>query len=127
MYRQAWEDIAMLTIEFKKGVVATLDSSWSRPKTYKTWGDVTMNLVGTGGTIEVDLFNQQFDVYSEGKKTHSVAGYGSDMDKALVRSFIECIEKDSASPITAFDGLQAVRVALAGYESVRTGQPVSLA
>lgn len=126
MYGQAWEDTAMLTLTFENGVVATLDSSWSRPKSYKTWGDVTMNVVGDKGTIELDMFNQQFDVYGEGAKSHTVASFGSDLDHALVSAFVNSILKDEKPPVSGFDGLQAARVAFAGYESVKKGQPVHL-
>ena len=126
MYDEKWEDTAMLTLEFASGIFATLDSSWSRPKSYKTWGDVTMNVVGEAGVLELDLFAQQFDVYTAGKATHTVAGFGSDLDGALVAAFVDCIVKDTAPPVTGFDGLQAARVALAGYESARRGAPVAV-
>jgi predicted dehydrogenase len=126
MYGRSWEDTAMLTLEFPEGVFATLDSSWSRPKSYKTWGDVTMRVVGEGGLLELDMFAQQFDVYTEGKSTHTVAGYGSDLDRELVAAFLKCVVEDTPPPVSARDGLQAARVALAGYESVRQGMPVNL-
>lgn len=126
MYGEKWEDTAMLTLEFGSGIFATLDSSWSRPKSYKTWGDVSMNVVGESGVLELDLFAQQFDVYTAGKETHTVAGFGSDLDGALVAAFVKCIADDAPPPITMFDGLQAARVALAGYESVRQGLPVAV-
>lgn len=126
IYGQDWEDTAMLTLTFENGVLATLDSSWSRPKAYKTWGDVTMNVVGDGGTIELDMFNQQLDAYAEGAKSHTVAPYGSDLDFALVSAFVDSILSDTPPPASGFDGLQAARVAFAGYESVKTGQPVHL-
>jgi predicted dehydrogenase len=121
MYGEKWEDTAMLTFEFGSGIFATLDSSWSRPKSYKTWGDVTMHVVGENGVLELDLFAQQFDVYTAGKATHTVAGYGSDLDGALVAAFVKCVAEDTPPPVTGFDGLQAARVALAGYESARHG------
>ncbi len=43
----------------EKGVFATLDPSWSRPRAYPTWGgDVTMEIVGTCGVLSVDVFAQ---------------------------------------------------------------------
>ncbi len=126
MYGKDWEDTAMLTLEFSSGIFATLDSSWSRHSSYKTWGDVTMNVVGEQGVIEMDMFGQSLDVWHDGPKAHTLAGFGSDIDAGLVNDFITCILNDSPPPITAFDGLQASRVAMAGYESVRTGQAVEL-
>jgi predicted dehydrogenase len=126
MYGQDWEDTAMLTIEFPKGVFATLDSSWSRPQSYKTWGDVTMNVVGEQGVIELNMFGQEIDRYADGKVTHTLAGYGSNLDSALVDDFVRCCIEDEPSPISAFDGVQAARVAIAGYRSAAAGQPVSI-
>lgn len=126
VHSQSWEDTAMLTLEYKSGIFATLDSSWSRPKSYKTWGDVTMNVVGEKGVIELDMFSQQFDQYANDTMRHTVAGYGSNIDDGLVEGFLTCIEKNSAPPVPGEDGWRAVQVALAGYESVKSGQPVEL-
>ncbi|HVT11144.1 MAG TPA: Gfo/Idh/MocA family oxidoreductase [Fimbriimonadaceae bacterium] len=126
MYGQDWDDTAMLTIEFESGIFATLDSSWSRPPSYKTWGDVTMNVVGEQGVIELDMFNQAIDRYADGNVTHTLAGYGSNLDAGLVDDFVRACIEDKPTPITAWDGIQAARVAIAGYESAASGQPVTL-
>lgn len=121
MYGQSWEDTAMLTLEYADGKFVTLDSSWSRPKSYKTWGDVTMNVVGEQGVIELDMFNQAVDVFTNTDMRHGLAGYGSDLDAGLVDDFLNCIENDTPPAISGEDGWRAVQVALAGYESVRRG------
>lgn len=121
MYGQAWEDTAMLTLEYDSGVFATIDSSWSRPKSYKTWGDVTMNVVGERGVIELDMFNQAFDIYTNQNMHHGLRSYGSDLDAGLIDGFLSCIEQNSEPPITKEDGWRAAQVALAGYASVRRG------
>lgn len=126
MYGKDWEDTAMLTIEFGNGVFATLDSSWSRPQSYKTWGDVTMNVVGEQGVIELNMFGQEIDRYTDGKVTHTLAGYGSDIDSGLVEDFVHACLEGRQPPITAFDGVQAARVAMAGYASAASGQPVTV-
>jgi predicted dehydrogenase len=126
MYGKEWDDTAMLTLEFPSGIFATLDSSWSRPQSYKTWGDVTMNVVGEQGVIELNMFGQEIDVYSDGTVTHTLAGYGSNLDSALVDDFVRCCLEDTSSPISVHDGIQAARVAMAGYRSAELGQPVTL-
>lgn len=117
MYGQAWEDTAMLTLDYPSGVFATLDSSWSRPQSFKTWGDVTMNMVGDSGVIELDMFGPAVDVYSERDVSHVSAGYGSDMDALAVDAFIRACREGTPVPVTGEDGLAAVKVALAGYRS----------
>ena len=126
MYGKDWEDTAMLTIDFASGIFATLDSSWSRPQSYKTWGDVTMNVVGENGVIEMNMFGQEIDKYADGSVTHALGGYGSNLDAGLVEDFVRSCLENRQPPITAFDGVQAARVAIAGYRSASSGVPVSL-
>ena len=85
-----------------------------------------MNVVGDQGVIEMDMFNQSLDVWRDGTKTHNLAGLGSDIDAGLVNDFVRCILEDSPPAITGFDGLQASRVAMAGYASAKTGDVVTL-
>jgi len=130
MYGQSWEDTAMLTLEYPFGVFATLDASWSRPASYKTWGDVTMNVVCARGVIELDMFNQQFDVYRNNvtphAPAHTVAGFGPDLDRLLLGEFLDSVRESRPPLVTGEDGLEAVRVALAAYQSAREREPVAL-
>ncbi len=126
MYGQDWEDTAMVTLEFPSGVFATLDSSWSRPQTFKTWGDVTLTAVGEKGVIELDMFGAGLEHYHEGKTTYSLDGYGSNLDALMVDAFVRACLDDTDVPANVHDGLQAARVAMAGYRSVKEGQPVAV-
>jgi predicted dehydrogenase len=125
MYGREWDDTAMLTMEFPSGVFATLDSSWSRPPTFKTWGDVTMSVTGDDGVIEMDMFGSGLGHYHEGPVTYSLAGFGTDLDAAMTGAFVEACLDGKEVPVTLRDGLQASRVALAGYESARTGRAIT--
>lgn len=124
MYGQAWEDTAMVTLEFPSGIFASLDSSWSRPAGFKTWGDVTMTVVGEGGTIEMDMFGPSVSVY--GENGYRSSAYGSDLDAAMIEAFLRACLDGAPVPTTLHDGLQAARTALAGYRSLETGQPAPL-
>jgi predicted dehydrogenase len=126
IYGENWEDTAMVTLEFPSGIFATLDSSWSRPATFKTWGDVTMTVVGDLGQIELDMFGAGLDHFHNGNVTHSLSGYGSNLDALMVDAFIRACLDDAPVPVTLHDGLQAARVAMAGYRSVAVGQPVAI-
>jgi hypothetical protein len=35
------DDIGMILVKFENGVFGVLDYSWSRPKSFPVWGDVT--------------------------------------------------------------------------------------
>lgn len=119
MYGQSWEDTAMVTVGFGSGVFATIDSSWSIPKGYKTWGNVKLNVVGSKGVVEADLFVQGVDVYGESGARR--VGTGSNLDALMVREFLAAIEEDRTPTVTLEDGIWASRVAMAAYESARSG------
>ncbi|UUZ86205.1 hypothetical protein LJK88_24020 [Paenibacillus sp. P26] len=120
------DDCGIVTMEFVNGVFATLDCSWSRNKAFPTWGDVTLEFVGTAGTLSVNTFNQKLNVYTDDKgyKHHY---WGDDMDLGLIEDFVASLRgnKKQAS-ITGEDGLRAVEVAIAAYKAAEKKTPVSI-
>lgn len=118
------DDAGLLTMEFDNNVFATLDCSWSRNKSYPTWGDVTLEIIGTNGSLSVDAFAQKMDVYNhKGAKWNF---WGDDMDKALVTDFITSVREGKSPSITGEDGFKALNVALAAYESSEKKEPVKI-
>jgi predicted dehydrogenase len=122
----AIDDCGLLTLTFKNGVIASHDPSWSRPKTFPTWGDVTLRVVGTGGVTFVDALAQNYTLYDDaGGRVRRVA-WGDNPDFEMVKGFIAAVEENKAPLATGIDGMRAMEVALAAYESARTLRPVSL-
>jgi predicted dehydrogenase len=126
MYGQEWEDTALVSLSYPGGVFATLDSSWSRPAGYRTWGDVTMTVVGDGGTLELDMFGQEVHRYGLGGEPHRVLGWTSNLDKGIIDEFVDAALARRQPSVTAEDGIQAAAVALAGYRSLATQAPVAV-
>jgi len=120
------DDAGMVHVKFDNGVFAVLDTSWSRPKSFPTWGDVTMEIIGTQGVISVDGFGQKNNLYSDEAGKGLWTYWGDDMDACMVRDFVQALLAGKPVPITGEDGLRAAHVAIATYESVKTGQPVAL-
>jgi predicted dehydrogenase len=120
------DDVGFLSFALANGVYGTLDTSWSRPPSYPTWGDVTLEIVAEQGTVTVDAFSQHLAVSAaQWDKTRWVA-WGSDMDAALITDFVEMIRTTRPPSISGEDGLAALDVALAAYASAAHGQPVTL-
>ena len=120
------DDCGTLAFEFHGGVIATLDPSWSRPKSYMTWGDVTLDIIGEKGVIHVDAFAQAINVFDDAKNKHYWANWGSNADLKMLRSFIDMIRYNKEPAISGFDGLKAMEVALGAYESAKKKQAVEL-
>lgn len=119
------DDCGILSIEFDNGVFATLDCSWSRNPSFPTWGDVTLEVIGSAGTLTIDAFGQKLNVYNEerGYRHHF---WGDDMDLGLIRDFVSSIAAGrSEANITGEDGLRALEVALAAYRSSERKAAVS--
>ena len=121
-----FDDTGFLSFTFENGVFATLDASWSRPKNFPTWGDVTLGVTGTNGVMELDMFTQE-SVYYDGEGGRiSYQGWGSPIDAGLVDAFVRSVQTGTPPPITGVDGLRAVEIVAAAYESARTHQTVSV-
>ncbi len=120
------DDCGMLSLELEGGIIVTQDPSWSRPRVNPTWGDVTLEILGTKGAIQLDAFAQNFVVYNDANNKISQRSFAEDMDLGLIQDFVATIAEDREPSITGFDGLKALEVALAAYESARRRGPVAL-
>lgn len=122
----AIDDVGMLSFALSNGAYGTLDTSWSRPAAFPTWGDVTIELVAEHGCVQLDAFKQQLAVYSNQATRAEWVGWGSNMDMGLIRDFVGMIVEGREPSITGQDGLKALEVALAAYQSSRSGEVVRL-
>jgi predicted dehydrogenase len=118
------DDVGMLMLRLANGMTASLDASWSRPESWPTWGGLTMEVIGTGGVFAVDAFSEQLRLADDLSHRYSFVPWGEDADLRLLQRFVDAVRQDTEVPVTGFDGLRALDVALCAYESARTGQSV---
>lgn len=122
-----FDDTGFLTITYDGGVFSTLDTTWSRPKTWPTWGDITMQLLGTEGVVEMDMFAQALGHYDDTANAIAWPGWGSNIDALMVADFVRLINGATDTALaTGEDGLRALEVALAAYRSSDLKQPVKV-
>ncbi|KPV43931.1 Gfo/Idh/MocA family protein [Alicyclobacillus ferrooxydans] len=120
------DDCGLLVMEFCNGVIASHDPSWSRPKTFPTWGDVTLRVTGTDGITLVNAFGQHYTQYDDELNMVRQVPWGDNPDLEMINGFIACITNNSSPLASGTDGMRAMEVALAAYESARIRRPVSL-
>jgi predicted dehydrogenase len=116
----------LLSVAYANGVIATFDCSWSKPESYPTWGGLTLQLVGTDGIADLDAFSHRVEGHAASGEALWLP-YGTDLDELLVREFVSAIAQGRRPQPDGEVGYRTLEIALAGYESVRTGQPVDLA
>lgn len=116
---------AIVTIEYEEGVIATVDCSWSQPRTAPTWGGLTLDVIGTHGRLRIDPFN----LHVAG---HAASGpqwwsYGSDMDAKMIDNFVRAVRGDTAVHADAVAGIRSVEIMAAALQSARSdGRPVAI-
>ncbi len=120
------DDAGLLSFRMDNGLYGTLDTSWSRPASYPTWGDVKLEILGEEGIAMVDAFAQHLRVSSDAAGKTRWLYWGGDMDRGLVQDFVAMIREDRAPSITGEDGLAALAVALAAYRSAVQGEVVGV-
>jgi predicted dehydrogenase len=123
----AIDTAGLILVTFSNGVHASIDCSWSRPASYPRWGHLKMEIVGEKGAVVLDAFAQYVALYSRGSvRNPSWIGFGPDPNQAMMEEFVACIRERRDPCVSWQDGYQALRVALAAYESARVRQPVAL-
>lgn|GEM_PF-102270 len=123
---RAVEDTALIHAAFGGGWQAVLDISWSSGATPLAPGSLTIEIIGTDGMIGIDFFAQANELYrSQGALAES-SYWGDRGDEELFEDFIHTVRSGHPAPTTGEDGRAAAAVALAAYESARSGIPVSL-
>lgn len=120
------ESGALEMLTFENGVFATIDASWSRPQYWPTWGGLTFEMVTQRGVVLVDAFRQNLNIYRHDWQRSNWAYWGSDMNHAMLSEFASAIREGRSPCVTGVDGLRAVEVTLAAYESDQTGETVQV-
>ena len=120
------DDAGILSFQLKNGTYGTLDTSWSRPTNYPTWGNVKLEFLGEHGTLKIDAFNQNLRFSGNSIPHTQLLHWGSNADTALIKDFVRMAQDDTEPSITGHDGLKALEVALAAYESAEKNAPVKL-
>ena len=127
-------DYALVTLRFKSGAIAHVEGTWNDPSGFK----VAVEIAGDGGLLEYN-FNQPTGAPFRSALTDMQGpGGGGSVDvpespvavnpyQAELQHFCDCVTQGVTPSITPQDGRAAVQIALAAIESIRTGQPVTLA
>ena len=127
-------DLYQSILEFRSGVVATIENNWVIPNSHPAVNDFKVNILGSKGMINMDLTNNQLiERYLEASSDHPDCIVKPQVrDKHVgfayesIRDFVECLALGKPVQVGLEDGLRVTRVVLAIMESARTGRPVTV-
>lgn len=114
------EDCGIVMLEFEGGIQATIDPSWSRPGAFPTWGDFTLEIVGTRLCATLDVMKQSSTQYS--RSDVQLRPWLEDVDQAMIDDFIACISQGRAPAVDGHAGLQTLKIVKAAYRSSAEGR-----
>jgi predicted dehydrogenase len=116
---------ASATIRLADGGIGLVETSWAHPSAQPL--QLSAELVGTAGRLAWDYAGiTSMTMIDQEAGRHDFVMLGEDSFAAQIAAFVGCIENDSAPPVSAGDGLLALRVSLAALESAVTGRAVYL-
>jgi len=114
----------LVTVRYPGGVVATIDCSWSYPDAAATWGGLTLQVVGTNGTITIAPFAQHLGGYDGSGAVYSPVG--DDLDAAMIDAFLESIGRGLPMAPDGTVGYRTFQIVDAARRSVLSGQPAAV-
>nr|WP_241267026.1 Gfo/Idh/MocA family oxidoreductase [Streptomyces scabichelini] len=120
------ETAGLVTIRYPGGVVAGVDASWSHPPDHPTWGGLAMTCVGEKAIVEFDAFPPLLGGFDSASGRDRWEAGGVDLDAAMLEEFLDAVRTGRRPSPDGESGLRTLRIVLAAYESLRTGQPVAL-
>ena len=126
LHHKGIDDTGLVMIELDNGVSATIDCSWAHHTNYPIWAQVDMQIIGTKGVIELKAFAQVLHLDDQTNQRFEDIGWNETGDEGLIKEFVQVCATGKTPLVTGLDGLRALEIALASYESSRTNEAVSL-
>ncbi|MGB9692617.1 MAG: Gfo/Idh/MocA family protein [Candidatus Sumerlaeaceae bacterium] len=120
------EDVGLLLFTLDNGAIVTLDTSWSRCKTYPIWGDVKLEIRGEQGRLSLDCFPLQVARFDDKHGRAQAFSLSDNLDALMLEEFLSAVRDNRQPAVTGEDGLRALEVALAAYRSQREMRPVRI-
>ena len=121
-------DTAIITLKFANGALGTIDNCRKAVYGY----DQRVEVFGSGGMAAVANNTPNSSVYSNAEGVVSEKPLYFFLERymdsfiAEMKDFIEAIQNDSPTPVTALDGRKPVVIAMAANKSLKENRPVKL-
>jgi len=125
-------DIYQAILEFRNGVIASIENNWIVPTTQPFVNDFKFNILGSKGMISIDMSNNQaYERFLADRADHPdifvkpvIHGKPMGFAHESIRSFIDCVASEEPFIVDAYDGLEVTKVIEAIMRSAETREPV---
>lgn len=116
-------DYALTTMTFDSGAIGHVESTWMDPGGFRT----AFEVAGSGGLIEFDsrLTPTVRTTTPSVRAMEAPMAANDDPYYKQLRGFVDAVQNGTPPPVSGYDGLMAVSIALAAIESAKTGKRVA--
>jgi predicted dehydrogenase len=120
------DDLAVLSLVFDGGAIASVDPSWSVTAANPWSYDFFLRVLGSEGALDLDDTRESLHVVTESGLR--LVPFGVDIDAVMVDAFLDSIRAGELLDPCADgdDGYRALEIALAGYQAATAGDSVAL-
>jgi 1,5-anhydro-D-fructose reductase (1,5-anhydro-D-mannitol-forming) len=115
----------IVTLGYPSGIFASIDCSWSQPAKAAQWGDVTLEVHGTSGSLAMSALGTYISGTTDDGEQW--IPFGGNFDAAMIDHFVACLRTGEQPQPDGEAGVRTTRIVDAAIESARTGRTVSIA
>lgn len=123
-------DTIITNFKLSSGAIGSYETTWALPENHVNL-DAKLDIVGTTGVLNIDIVNQNINVYTDEKIKYpdpisniNLYGKQSGILKEELSTFINCIIEKKEFPISIYQAYRAVKIVEAIEESVESGKPI---
>lgn len=116
-------DAIQAQLSFKDSI-ATLESSWTIPQSWRNIIDMQLELIGSKGKIDLICDFEGLTVAGNTYQTPFTLGYTTEDEP--IRYFVDCVLNDKEPFPSGEDGLVVTRIILGIIESLKKKETINL-
>jgi len=127
-------DAVLSICEFENGIIHSHENTWSMPKKFPAYIDATFTIVGTKGSLHVDMKDSGLQIITDDDMEYPDMYYWPELMgvrqgalRTELESFVKCVTDDITPIIGLEDGYRVSQVALAIMESLDKGVEIDVA
>jgi UDP-N-acetylglucosamine 3-dehydrogenase len=115
-------DYGLTTLTFDSGVIGHVEATWMDPSGFRT----AFEVCGSEGMIEHDSRNTPpLRLHQPGKSiADNLLAPSDDPYSQELRGFLDAVRDGTEPPVSGYEGLMSLSIALAALESAKTGMVV---
>ena len=125
-------DLVDAHLEYPDGSSGRLSNLWVLPEGMPIVYELTMRIVGSKASIDIDTSDQEIHLVTQERMSHPITAWGDILGQqvghpySMLRSMIESVETGAEPMVSHRDGYDNTKFIVAVHESLETGRKVAL-